>query len=508
MSHSGELLIGLDAGTTSVKAVLMRPDGKVLASAGKEYALDTSMPNQCEVNPAVYWESAIHCIRQLLRESAVHPSAIRALAISSQGETFICTDATGRPLRNAIVWLDNRSVRETEILRKEFGQKAILEATGQPEILPTWPATKLLWLRKHEPETYVRTDKFLLVEDYLMHCLSGRFCTEYSVISSSLYFHITQKALWLEMLDFLGLSSTRFPEILPSAVPVGTLTADAARLTGLDPATLVVTGAYDHAAGAVGAGNIDEGMITETTGASMAMVVTSDKPVFDRWLHLPCQCHAVADKYFLLPYGQTAGIVLKWFRDQFASQIRDLSREYGLDPYDLLTAMASQVAPGAGGVVMLPHLMGTGSPEFNPSARAVWAGMSLETNKAHMIRSILEGVAAMIRRNIETLKEYGISVSEIRALGGGARSPLWNQIKADMTGVPILTVENDDTPAVGAAVLAGAGSGLFPDLKKATRQMVRIRESYSPNPAFIGTYNEVYRKYCLLSDLLIKYWKD
>jgi len=508
MSHSGELLIGLDAGTNSVKAVLMQPDGQILASAGKEFTLDTSQPNQCEVNPAVYWESSIHCIRQLMRESAVRPSSIRALAISSQGETLICTDASGRPLRNAIVWLDNRSVREADILRKEFGQKIILEATGQPEILPTWPATKLLWLRKHEPETYVRTDKFLLVEDYLMHCLSGRFCTEYSVISSSLYFHITQKVLWSEMLEFLGLTSARFPEILPSATPVGTHTADAARLTGLDPATLVVTGAYDHAAGAVGAGNIDDGMITETTGASMAMVVTSDKPVLDLLLHLPCQCHAVPDKYFLLPYGQTAGIVLKWFRDQFASQIRDLSREYDLDPYDLLTAMASQVPPGSGGVIMLPHLMGTGSPEFNPSARAVWAGMSLETNKAHMIRSILEGVAAMIRRNIAALKNYGISVCEMRALGGGARSPLWNQIKADMTSVPILTVENDDTPAVGAAVLAGTGSGLFPDLRKATRQLVRIRESFTPNPAFINTYNEVYHKYCLLSDLLIKYWKE
>ncbi|NMB71929.1 MAG: hypothetical protein GYA22_07260, partial [Bacteroidales bacterium] len=271
MGYTGELLIGLDAGTTSVKAVLMQPDGKVLASAGKEYILDTSLPDQCEVNPAVYWESAIHCIRQLLRESAVPPSAVRALAVSSQGETLICTDASGRPLRNAIVWLDNRSVREADVIRKEFGQKTILEITGQPEILPTWPATKLLWLRKHEPETYVRTDKFLMVEDYLMHCLCGRFCTEYSVISSSLYFHITEKALWSEMLDFLGLTSTRFPEILPSATPVGMLTSDAARLTGLDTGTLVVTGAYDHAAGAVGAGNIDDGMITETTGASMAM---------------------------------------------------------------------------------------------------------------------------------------------------------------------------------------------------------------------------------------------
>lgn len=506
MNNYAELLIGFDVGTMFLKAVLMQPDGKVLACVGQDYSLDTSVPNQCEVNPAVYWGSAIHCIRQLLRESGVNPSAIRALAISSQGETLICTDATGRPLRNAIVWIDNRSVRETDILRKEFGEETIFEVTGQPEILPTWPATKLLWLRKHEPETFVRTDKFLLVEDYLMHCLCGRFCTEYSIISSSLYFHFTQKALWSEMLEFLGLTSARFPEILPSAVPVGTLTTDAARLTGLDPATIVVTGAYDHAAGAIGTGNVDEGMITETTGASMSMVVTSDKAILNQRLHLTCQCHAVPDKYFLLPYGQTAGIVLKWFRDQFASQVRDLSREYDFDSYDLLTAMASQVAPGSGGVVMLPHLMGTGSPEFNPSARAVWAGMSLDTNKAHMIRSILEGIAAMIRRNIETLKEYGISVSEIRALGGGARSSLWNQIKTDMTGIPLFTLENDDAPAIGAAVLAATASGIFPDINNAARHMIRIKESFFPNTAFQNIYNEVYRKYCLLSDFLLGYW--
>lgn len=508
MHSTGKLLIGLDAGTTSVKAILMQPDGAILASAGKDFSLDTSLPNYYELNPAVYWESAIHCIRQLLRESEVHPSSIGALSVASQGETLICTDASGRPLRNAIIWLDNRSVREAEVLKKEFGITTIFKITGQPEVLPTWPATKLLWLRKHEPETYVRTDKFLMVGDYLMHCLTGRFCTEQTVLSSSLYFDITGKRLWPEMIDFLGLSTARFPEVYASAVPVGNLTKDAARLTGLAKETLVVTGAYDHAAGAVGTGNIGHGMVTETTGASMAMVVTTDFPVLEVALHLPCHCHAIPGKYFLLPFGQTAGIVLKWFRDQFASQIRDLAREYDLDAYDLLTAMASQVAPGSGGVIMLPHLMGTGSPEFNPHVRAVWAGMSFETTKAHMIRSILESIAAIIRRNAEEFKKFGVVFNEIRTLGGGARSSLWNQIKADMNGIPVVTLRNEEAVAVGAAILAATGAGYYSSIKSACENIVHIRQKFLPNYKLSNVYDEVYRKYCILYDSLVHYWKS
>ena len=505
-SDEVKCVLGIDVGTTSVKGVLLNHQGVILASAMKEYALDSGPNDTCEVHPDIYWNITCQVIHDVIFEAKINPESVKGLAFSSQGETLIVVDADGKPIRKAIVWLDNRSTVEAAEIEVQFGNQLIMDRTGQPEVVPTWPATRILWLRKNEPETFRKAHKYLLVEDYLMYRMIGQYHTEHSLVSSTLYFDITKKIWWTEMLEFMGISVNQLPEIHSSGTPVGTLTTEAAWDTGLTANTQCITGAYDHPAGAIGAGSIHSGDVTLTIGGSMAMVVSIEKPVADLALKLPCQCHAVDGLYFLLPYGQTAGMVLKWFRDEFyGTKIRE-ARKKGMDAYDLMVEKAAKIAPGADGLIMLPHLMGAGSPEFNPEAKGVFAGIKMGMTKAHFTRAILESVACMIHRNILIMKEQGILIRDIHVLGGGSKSRLWIQILADMTGIPIHTLMISDNAATGAALLAGVGTGLFADLDAACLISVKSHTRIEPDPLLKNSYRMVYEKYLKLYQSLEKFW--
>lgn len=499
-------ILGIDVGTTSLKSVLLNNEGTLLASVMKEYTLDSGPNDTCEVHPDVYWEITCQVINELIFSAKINPEKIKGLAFSSQGETLIVVDDNGKPIRKAIVWLDNRSTNEAKEIEDKFGSQLIMDVTGQPEIVPTWPATRILWIKKNEPETFRKAHKYLLVEDYLMYKMTGSYHTEYSLVSSTLYFDINKKSWYTDMLKFIGISEIQLPQINPSGISVGNLTAEAARETGLTTNTQCVTGAYDHPAGAIGAGSIHSGDVTLTIGGSMAMCVSMDSPVTDLALKLPCQCHAVNGLYFLLPYGQTAGMVLRWFRDEFCgSELAEASKS-GVDAYDLMVNEAAEIAPGADGLVMLPHLMGAGSPEFMSEARGVFAGIKMGMTKAHFTRAILESVVCMINRNIQIMKEQGIFVRDIHVLGGGSKSRTWVQILADMTGIPVNTLMISDNAAMGAALLAGVGTGLFIDLEMACRKSVKSQTLIEPDRSMNEKYKSVYDKYVQLYQSLESYW--
>jgi xylulokinase len=501
-----QYILGLDAGTSAFKGILVNEEGKIIRVASREYSLIFRGSDIVEIDPELYWQSAVGIIRQLQEESNIPSENINAIAFSSQGETLICLDDKGKPLRNAIVWMDNRSVSEAEAMKRDWSGKAILQKTGQTEILPLWPATRIMWLRDHEPEIFKKTGKFLLVADYLLFRLTGSYASEQSLVSSTLYYDIVNKCYWDEMLDYLGIDAGHLPEVHPSGTSIGKISSLAAGETGLSADTMIVTGAYDHPAGAIGAGNIQSGIISETTGTAMAMVVTLDEPKLEGNRNLPCQCHAIPGKYFLLPYGQTAGMVLKWFRDVFCQDEVKLAEQTGADPYQLMDSLAEKILPGAGGLIMLPHLMGAGSPEFDVSVKGVFAGISPGLGKAYFIRAIMESIAFMIRRNIDSLRESGISVTEIRALGGGARSNLWNQIKADVTRVPYITLDAAESACLGAAILAGTGSGIWTDIQQACARVVKSRDRFQPDPEKSAVYDPVYTRYVSLYDHLTGYW--
>jgi len=494
--------LGIDAGTTALKAVLFDEEGHARGQASQEYQLLTPAPDRAEMEPGRYWQACCHCTKSLLEETGISPREVTALAISSQGETLVVVDEAGEPLYPAIVWLDNRSQAEADEVRARFGVETVFEITGQPEIAPTWPATKIMWLRRHEPQIFERAHKFLLLEDYLLFRFTGRFVADPCLLSSSLLFDIRRKTWWEEMLDFVGLTPYRLPSIQESGQAVGELTVEAARETGLWQGTVAATGGMDQALAALGAGNTCPGLITENTGGALAIVATLEAPVFDPRGGIPCHTHALPDSYYLLPWGQTAGMALRWFRDVFGRDEQQAAERTGTDAYDLLTAAASNVAPGAEGLVALPHLMGAACPEFNAAARGVWFGVGLHHTKAHFVRSILEAVAYMLRRNVETLAALGVAVREMRALGGGARSRLWNQIKADTLGVPVVTVATEEVACLGAAILAGTAVGLYSSAEEAAQKLVTIQDRWEPDPANKPAYDHGYDLYVRLYDSL------
>ena len=487
--------LAIDVGTTALKAGLFEPEGNVLAVASQEYTLRTPAPTHVEMPTEFYWEALVAATKSVLGRASVSASQVAALAISSQGETFVALDGHGDPLRPAIVWLDNRAGKEAEVIEDQFDPASLFQATGQPEVVPTWPACKILWLREREPAIFARAKRYCLLEDYLVHRLTGEFVSEFSLLSSSLLLDIRERTWWQPMLDFLGISTDMLPALVNSGELVGKLSVEAARELGLTTETKVITGALDQAAGMLGAGNTKPGLITETTGTALAICTTIDEPVFNRDARIPCQCHALPDKYYLMPWGQTSGIVLKWFRDLFCEHERREAKETGRDPYDLIVALAENTPPGADGLIMLPHLAGAACPEFDPDARGVFFGLTLQHTKGHFVRAIMEAIAFMLRRNLESLEHLGLRVVEVRALGGAAKSRLWNQIKADALQMPVVTLVCPEAASLGAAVLAAVGAAHYDTIEQACEQMVRPGTRLEPDPSLRGVYDRVYGLY-------------
>ena len=440
--------------------------------------------------------------KKVLAESKVDPATIAAVGFASQGESFVPVDEAGTPLRNTIVWLDNRAHDEAAAIEATFGLDTVYKTTGQPDVGPIWTACKILWIKNNEPEVFAKTAKFCMVEDYLIHRLSGQFVSEFSVYSSSLVLDINKRALWPEMMEFIGVTADHFPALTDSGSVVGTITAEAAAATGLSTDTLVVTGAYDHAAGSIGAGVTHSGVMSETTGSSMAICAPVDAIAFDPEFRVPVHAHAIAGEYFFSPYGETAGMVLKWFRDALGQSEVAAAETSGGDAFAILGDMAAAVPAGSEGLVHLPFLSGTGAPEFDPNAKGVFFGLTLKHTKGHFVRSIMESVAFMIAKNVEIMAELGVKLDEIRCLGGGAKSDLWCQIKADSMQARVAIVEESEQALKGAAILAGVGAGVFDDLEAASNDMVAIKHRYEPDPAKADVYAAGLAKYEQLYDVL------
>jgi xylulokinase len=441
------------------------------------------------------WNAFKICIRCALKEFRNDRSNIVGLAITDQGDTFVPVDNNNRPLGNAITYLDNRSLKESELLEKELGIDRVFTVTGQPHILPPYPATKILWIRENDPRLFEDAAMYVPIEDYLIYQLTGSMVCDYSGACMTLMFDIQKKKWWNEILQFLKIYENQLPELKPSGSLVGSITREASKETGLSYKTLVSTGAHDHAAAAMGAGNIRPGIATESTGAVLGVTTTINEPFYDEKRSILCNCHAVEDKYLLLLVGRTGGMVLKWFRDEFCEAEISVAKRRKVDAYDLLSAGASKIPPGSHGLIMIPHLMGAGTPENNPNAKGVFFGLTLGHTKGHMVRAIMESVAFMLRRNLDILDQNGIHMEEIRSIGGGARSQLWNQIKADVTQRRVVTLKTDESASLGVAMLAGVSSGIFSSTTTACETMVSLATEYLPNPQNRRTYDARFNTY-------------
>jgi len=442
--------MGIDIGTTSVKTAVFDEALQEKSKTTVDYTLE-SKGDRVEFDARSYWTivaGEIEAVRKKLK--------LDALAVDTQCETLILTDERGEPVRPAIVWLDNRATEEAEMIRKHFGNQRVYEITGQPEVTATWPACKLLWVKRNEPEIWARTKRIFLLEDYILYRLTGRFITEKTLQSSSLYFDIRKGGWWQEMLDYIGVDAQMLPELFDSGVLVG-------EYQGIK----VVTGAMDQVAGAIGAGIVKKGIVSVMTGTTMVLFTPYDKiPAFDPDSIVPCH-YNYDGSYCLLSWSPTAGMALKWLKNA-------LCESYSFGELDEL---AEQVAPGSDGVTFLPYLCGSTMPKYNPNARGSFTGLTTEHGRGHFVRSVMESVACMLRSNLEYLN---LDATEIRAMGGGATSPLWCRIKADVTGKKLVTLKNKETACLGAAILAGVGVGCFASVAEAC-ELIAIDRAYVPS---------------------------
>lgn len=502
-----DYLLGLDAGTTSVKAALFDNQGTCLGISREEYQLSTPSAEQAELEAEIYWQSSVKAIRTATHAAGVPPAQVRAIAVSSQGETTIPLNSQGVPLRPALVWLDNRSHSQAHWLASHIDRQKVYELTGVPEITPTWSACKILWIRQNEPKIFEQVYKYLLVKDYLVYRLTGEIVTDGATACTSLLYDIRHHQWWPEMLDAVGITPSHLPVITRPGEAVGHLTGTAADALGLDRQTLVINGGMDQTVGAIGAGSITTDVISESTGAALAIQVTTPYPDMRSHNRIPLYVHSLPDLYLYVPVLPTGGMAFKWFRDTFGESEIQAAEESGRDAYDLLTEMAAQVPPGCDGLVMLPHLMGAYSPEENPTARGVFSGFTLGHGKAHFVRAILEGVAFNLRQILAAMSQAGYHFGEVRTSGGGSRSPLWNQIKADVCGMPIVTLANEETALLGDAILAGAACGVFDSIAEACAQMVAIKERVQPSD-HSATYKKLYQRYIELNQCLGPYFRS
>jgi len=496
-------LLGIDAGTTSLKAALFDREGRLVAIDRQEYSLVTPSPAMVELDPEIYWQACCIAVRNVIKKSCTEAQKVAALCIASQGETLIPVDKEGRPTRNAIVWLDNRAVEEAKLIARQFDVEEVYHTTGQPDVAPIWPACKILWIRQKEASIFAQSAKFLLLEEYLLYRLTGQFVAEYSLQTSSLLLDIQKKRWWGAMLEFVGLSPDRLGRLMEPGEIIGPLSEEGAEATGLSTKTVAVSGGLDQTVGAVGSGNIVPDVVTETTGGALAILITLQSPIFDPQRRLPCHYHAYRDRYCLLPWGKTGGMALRWFRDRFFPLEALVARESGLDAYDLMTRLAEQVPSGSEGLIVLPHLEGTGSPDFNPVARAVFYGATLRHTRGHFVRAIMESVAYMLKENLELVEELGLAVKEVYSMGGGARSDLWLKIKADVLQKSVKAIDVEETACLGAALMAAVATGLFASLEEGVLHMVHVRKTFEPGREQYDVYQRGYSQYLELYDRLM-----
>lgn len=474
MELTEKRFLGLDIGTTSVKAAVFDGTGRRLGFFTEDYTLDTRAEGKIiEFDAERYFEICEKAIERLLAGCG----RIDALSVDTQGETMILCDGEGKPLCPAVVWLDNRAQDEALEIKEKIGNRRVYEITGQPEITAGWPASKLLWFRKNEPEIFAKTKKIFLLEDWILFRLTGNFVTEPCIQSSSVYFDINKMAWWDEMLGFIGVEKEKLPRIVKTGEPVG-------EYKGIK----VISGTLDQIAGTLGCGVTDPSAVSEMTGTIMAICAMTDKvPPFDPSSIIPCHVHALPGKYCRILWSGTAGMALKWFRENFCENYS----------FKELDGLAKDVPPGCDGMTLLPYFTGSTMPKYNPDAKAVFAGVTLAHTRAHFARAVLESIAFILRQDLEYIGADG--VGEIRITGGGASSPLWAQIKADVTGKRLCVPSESETACLGTALLAAVGEGSFSSLEGAASALVGRDREYAPSGA---DYSEAYSRFVNLDNLL------
>ncbi len=496
-----QTLLGLDLGTTGVKAALFATDdGRVIADAFFDYPLYHPHPGWAEQNPAEWWQATIAAIRACLAVGATRGAQaadVRGVGLSGQMHGVVLLDEQQQVLRPCIIWADQRSDAQCRWITERVGASKLIDYVSNPA-LTGFTAPKLLWVRDNEPELFARARKLLLPKDYIRYLLTGVQAMEISDAAGTCLLDVKHGVWSQEVLKALELDPALLPPVVPADAASGTITAEVAALTGLPVGTPVAGGGADNACGAVGNGVVVPGLALVSVGTSGIVLAYANTPQVDTSGPVPrvhTFNHAVPNAWYLMGVTQGAGLSLRWVRDNIGLPEQALERWTGTDAYTTLEKEAQSVPPGCDGLIFLPYLQGERTPHLDAYARGGWIGLTASHDRRHLVRSVLEGVAFSLKDCFAIIREQGLRLDQLRATGGGAKSPLWRQIIADVLGVELVTTNATEGPAFGAALLAGVAGGVYASVQEACEQTVRVLERTEPRAEVAPAYAQAYETY-------------
>ena len=491
---SNQLLLSIDVGTTGGRIIIFNQHGKMLASAYEEYPSIYPSPAFVEQHAEDWWRVTKEVIQKTLKSAEIKPSEIIGISCTNQRETIVPVNEDGNPLSNAIVWQDRRTITECQEIDEKIGKNKIYDLTGLT-IDPYFSCPKILWIKKHWTQSFKNAHKFLLVHDYIQMKLTGEFVTDYSNASRTMLFDINKLTWSDEILNTLEIPKEKLPKPLPSGSKISNLDKKTAKELGLPDSIPVSAGGGDQQCAAIGVGVTKKGRIKATTGTGTFLLAFLEKSMRDSKKRVLCSCHAIPGKYVLEASIFTTGSILRWFRDNFSAAEKSLAPRLNLDSYDLLGMQADSIQPGSEGVMVLPHFVGAGAPYWDPNARGLIFGLGLGHTRNHLIRAIMEATCYEIKTNLLIMKELGVPLTELRITGGASRNSTWNQIEADICNLPVIKGQVEEATALGAAILAGVGAGIYKNIEDAADQMVIIDEERTPNQENSKKYEEFFSIY-------------
>jgi xylulokinase len=476
--------IGIDTSTTATKALLIDENGQVLGVASSEYPYETPQPLWSEQDPALWWHATVESIRQVLAKTSVNAADVKGIGLTGQMHGLVLLDEKGDVLRPSILWNDQRTGPQCDAIRFKLGREKLIQITGN-DALTGFTAPKILWVQEHEPEIWKRARHILLPKDYVRYKLTGEFASDRAGGSGTILFDLAKRDWSPEVLTALDIPAEYLPPTFEGTDVTGTLTPAVANELGLPAGVPVFGGGGDQAASAVGTGAVRAGVVSLSLGTSGVVFATTDGPAIEPEGRLHAFCHSVPGKWHFMGVMLSAAGSLRWHRDTFAPNT----------DYDTLLAPVADIPPGSDGLFFLPYLTGERTPHPDPLARGAFIGLTVRHGFAHLTRAVLEGVSFGLRDGFELMKGAGLKdISQVRVTGGGARSPLWRQILADVLQAEMVTVNTTEGAAYGAALLAAAGSGAFPSVEAACDATIQVTGTTSPgkNQQF---YDEIYPLY-------------
>lgn len=476
--------IGIDSSTTATKALLMNVAGKVVSVASSEYVFETPYPLWSEQDPSLWWAATVESIRMVLADSGVNADQVKGIGLTGQMHGLVLLDKKGEVLRPSILWNDQRTGAQCDEIRARLGKEKLIQITGN-DALTGFTAPKILWVHDEEPEIYAKIDQILLPKDYVRYKLTGEYAMDRAGGAGTQLFDIRQRTWSPEVLQALAINPDWLPPTFEGTEITGTVTKEAAEATGLQPGIPVMGGGGDQAAAAVGTGAVEEGIVSLSLGTSGVVFATMDTPAIEPDGRLHAFCHSVPGKWHLMGVMLSAAGSLRWHRDTFAP---------GIDFGEFVSA-AGDIPAGSDGLFFLPYLTGERTPHPDPLARGGFIGLTVRHTLPHLTRSVLEGVSYGLRDSFELMKAAGLSdISQVRVTGGGAKSPFWLQILADILNVELVTVSAEEGAAYGAALLAATGAGAFESVPSACKNIIQITGHTAPGKN-VQTYEELYPIY-------------